>query len=134
MTLTSAVPSNLELTAISSSPSRLTLSPMSLTVAGAAVVSIYAVWLSRSLLAAAFVLACSLITLIYQNLALLWAMLITSAEWSWGLIPRTVGQWGTVAVVASFVLLGVGLWVSSRRSESAKEEVMVPNPEPTEGV
>ena len=52
-------------------------------MAGAAAVSIYAVWLSRSLLAAAFVLACSLISLIYQNFALIWATLVTWAEWIW---------------------------------------------------
>ena len=108
----------------------LTLTPMSLTVAGALAVSIYAVWLSRSLLAAVFVLACTIITLIYQNLALLWATLVISAEWIWSLMPRTVGQWGSVAVAASFLLLGVGLWVSSRRREPAKEEVMVPETTP----
>ncbi|MFI5381088.1 MAG: hypothetical protein ACHRHE_17460 [Tepidisphaerales bacterium] len=114
-------------------PRGLTLSPMGLTVAGAAAVSIYAVWLSRSLLAGAFALACALITLIYQNLAVLWATLTASAEWTWGLAPRTIGQWGIVAVAASFLLLGIGVWISSRRRDSTKEEVMVPNPEPTDG-
>lgn len=102
----------------------LTLTPMSLTVAGAAAVSIYAVWLSRNLLAGVFVLACAMLTLIYQNLALIWAGLATSAEWIWSLMPRTVGQWGIVSVAASFVLLGVGLWISSRR-RAPEGEVMV---------
>ncbi|MGA2498532.1 MAG: hypothetical protein ABSH20_12360 [Tepidisphaeraceae bacterium] len=108
----------------------LTFTPMSLTIAGALAVAIHAIWLSRSLLAAMFVLVCSLTSLICQNLALIWATLVTLARWTWSLMPRTVGQCGTVAVVASFLLLGVGLWISSRRSEGGKEEVIVPETTP----
>ncbi len=113
-------------------PHGLTLSPTSFTIAGALAVTIHAVWLSRSLLAAVFAMACSLVTLTVQNFALLWATLVTSAEWIWSLMPRTVGQWGTVAVVGSFLLLGVGVWVSSRRKEPLQEEVTVPETTPEE--
>jgi hypothetical protein len=46
----------------------------------------------------------------------------TAADTSWqagtkllDLVPRSVAAWGLISVIGSFVLLGLGAWVSMRR-------------------
>jgi hypothetical protein len=46
----------------------------------------------------------------------------TATSTVWRLMPRTVGQWGIVSIVSSYVLLGIGLLLSLFRHNSKEME------------
>lgn len=52
----------------------------------------------------------------------------TSQTWNWStttaakIVPKTLSEWGVVGLVASFVLLGIGFWVSLGKSPGQAQD------------
>ena len=85
----------------------------------------------RSWPTAAAVAACGVLAALGTSVAEIVRRLVTAAEWAEAaclrLVPQTPLEWGYAAIVAAFVLLGVGAVVSLRPT---RRDDLAPPPEP----
>ncbi len=96
------------------------ISPLGLAVAGAFLTVIYC-FLPRYRLPAIAAGAVMGLAYIYRNAILrLWQASAdttsNAGEWLAKFIPHSVEAWGLIAVIAAFVLLALGAWISMRRN------------------
>lgn len=116
----------------------LDITPFRLTLLGVVLVNLYIYWQLRLLTYAIAAGACFLMACMGSSFSTAWNNLARLFEGTGGffsrLIPKTPIQWGITAIVASFVLLGLGALISLRRKPDAPPSPPPPTetPEPTE--
>lgn len=95
------------------------LTPLRCALAGAAVVAVCALWRHRRLVFASIATACVATAALGGDVREMREHLIAVLHWLGGvarqLMPTTPLEWGVAAVVASFVLLGIGASISLGR-------------------
>ena len=100
----------------------MSFSPLRFALAGATLVYLDAVWLHRHVAYGLAAAACACMLAMGHSVASINDNSVhvakTSADGLSRLVPRTMGQWGMVSIIAAFILLAIGALISLSRTES----------------